>query len=208
MRAFFLDCTQPFFPCNLNWWRVGGRREWGERVSRQTLLAHAILVTWTDTSVVWLSNEMCSVIKIKAAISSKPPMSTTYDFPFFKHVPNLLAWASGFFWGPQLFFQTEFGRNTADIHHSILLQLEEKQLTLRKQQFCFLFWLKQLNLSNAPYHLTAITRGVWWKCSLSPALLWATKACWGPWTSDWKSNTHTLRSSWWKINHLLIWIIA
>lgn len=38
----------------------------------------------------------------------------------------------------QEFSLTEFGGDTADTHHSLLLLLEEKQLTVRKQQFCFL----------------------------------------------------------------------
>lgn len=46
----------------------------------------------------------------------------------------------------QVFLLTEFGGDTEDTHHLLLLLLEEKQLTVRKQQFCFLFWIRQLNL--------------------------------------------------------------
>lgn len=53
----------------------------------------------------------------------------------------------------------------ADIHHSPLSSLGDEQLTVRRQQLSFPYWLKLLNLQNVPSHLTAVTKGAQWKPS-------------------------------------------
>lgn len=64
----------------------------------------------------------------------------------------------------RLLFLTEFGgRHRGSLSFTFLI-IERETVNCKETTVRFLFWLKQLSLSNVPYHL-AVTRGAGWKAS-------------------------------------------